>query len=677
MTTAIARRRETHFVLWRPAQTDPAPHIIIGRLQPGNPPTLIDARRIPLQASTTSTDLWEIPAHACQLVDGRVYHYWFEVTDSNPYKTEHPRVLCTDPLATTVDWRLRSPLLPAFGESDRDPAAVIAFTQGKLVACDPAGEIPIWTDDPGLATLPANNRLVIYELPTRWASFTENAGIQLVVGTFRDIHTLIESTAATGNVGGLSVGSSPYLAELGINALELLPVADSFVDREWGYATSNYFAADYDLGFPDGHASPTATIDLVRLITACHRAGIRFFSDVVMAFATQAAYQNINFADFHVQANAGDAEEFSAGKKRDGFGGDLFKYNLRVHGYDPISGAERELVPARQLMLAYLARWMLDFRIDGLRLDSVENIANWDFVGEFKNAARRLWHERSTAQGMQGQAADERFLVVGEELAVPIELLTQQRLDGLWNENFKRMLRYAVLGRNDEKEPSFEWTVRKLIDCRLLGFTDGTQAVNYVTSHDVEGFRNERLYNFLNNNGVIETEARIKLAFTCLLTAVGVPMIFAGEEFADEHDLIVRHPQKQVDPVNFDRAQDEWRQRVLTYVRRLIDLRTQTDALAVNDVKFIHVDFNDGKRVLVWQRGREGVDAPVVVVANFSDFVSAGSAGRAEYLVLNWPATPAGQHWREVTQHRDVASEWVGREPIFAWEAKVYVLVNR
>ena len=67
----------------------------------------------------------------------------------------------------------------------------------------------------------------------------------------------------------------------------------------------------------------------------------------------------------------------------------------------------------------------------------------------------------------------------------------------LWNEDFKRMVRAAILGRNDDKEPSFEWTVRKLIDCRLLGFEDGAQAVNYVTSHDVEGFRNERLFDFL------------------------------------------------------------------------------------------------------------------------------------------------------------------------------------
>ena len=40
----------------------------------------------------------------------------------------------------------------------------------------------------------------------------------------------------------------------------------------------------------------------------------------------------------------------------------------------------------------------------------------------------------------------------------------------------------------------------------------------------------------------------------------------------------------------------------------------------------------------------------------------------------NWPETPDGMRWHEVTQDRDVPDEWIGREPIFPWEAKVYVL---
>jgi glycosidase len=209
--------------------------------------------------------------------------------------------------------------------------------------------------------------------------------------------------------------------------------------------------------------------------------------------------------------------------------------------------------------------------------------------------------------------------------------------------------------------------VRKLVDCRNLGFRDGAQAVNYVTSHDVENFRGERLFDYLQNNGVADKEKRVKLAFACLLTSVGIPMIFAGEEFADQHDLPIRHPEKQVDPVNFHRVEEDWRRRIFDYVARLVRLRTTSDALAVNDTNFIHVDLN-GKQVLAWRRGRPG-DDPIVVVANFSDFAS-GPGG--EYIVRNWPPTPAGRTWREVTQVRAVPLEWAGREPLFPWEAKVY-----
>ena len=84
--------------------------------------------------------------------------------------------------------------------------------------------------------------------------------------------------------------------------------------------------------------------------------------------------------------------------------------------YDPICGQTRLLVPARQLMLTQLERWMRDFRIDGIRLDSVENIANWDFVQEFKDYARHLWRVRWQEQHLDAAGADKRFLVVGEEL---------------------------------------------------------------------------------------------------------------------------------------------------------------------------------------------------------------------------------------------------------------------
>jgi hypothetical protein len=66
-----------------------------------------------------------------------------------------------------------------------------------------------------------------------------------------------------------------------------------------------------------------------------------------------------------------------------------------------------------------------------------------------------------------------------------------------------------------------------------------------------------------------------------------------------------------------------------------------------------------------------------VVVANFSDFGTPDPFNpSSEYFVPNWPATPMGQRWREITQDRDVPPARVAREPIFPWEAKVYTLVD-
>jgi hypothetical protein len=95
-------------------------------------------------------------------------------------------------------------------------------------------------------------------------------------------------------------------------------------------------------------------------------------------------------------------------------------------------------------MLTYLTRWMRDFRVDGIRMDSVENVANWDFVQAFKDLARTLWRQRWVDAGLDpAVGADARFLVVGDELTRPPGLLRQSRLDGLWNNDFQSRIRAA------------------------------------------------------------------------------------------------------------------------------------------------------------------------------------------------------------------------------------------
>jgi 1,4-alpha-glucan branching enzyme len=704
----ILDRRTTRFVLWSPLPQNVPPQLVIGRLRNGNPPTVEDIRRVVLAAAADAVGLFQLDAAACGLEIGAVYHYWFEVDDSRSNVQPAARVMVTDPFATSVDWRV----FPSGAADNTQPAAVFRYiAEGRLTDSDPGGESAVFDSPDAPDKLPPNNQIVIYELPTAWALSRSLNEPERAVATFLDVAALVDERISGANFAELSLldTGKAYLSDLGVNGLELLPPADSFFKREWGYDTSHYLAPDYELGYPEGDLSPTANRDLARLIDACHRKRIRFFIDAVMAFAKEEPYNHIDAPDFCIddpQDHQDDADAWTSGRAdgsrsiRNGFGSTLWRYAKSVTTYDPVSGRSQPVFPARQLMLTYLTRWMRDFRVSGLRMDSVENVANWDFVQSFKDLGRALNNQRWTDAGLNPDAgADARFLVVGEELSLPPALLRQKRLDGLWNEDFQTRIRAAILGESTNND-NFEWTVRKAIDCRIGGvFTDGAQAINYITKHDVEGWRHERLFTMLRDMPDEQIEKRIKLAFVCLMTAVGIPMLLAGEEFADEHDFfdkdghVTQRGGKQVDPVHFGRLtagppdagdpdpknneSDNYfgpmRRRIFAYVKTLIKLRTSAPALSVNDTDFLWSDFAEGKRVIVWRRGGSAA-APLIVLANFSDFASAPGT---DYVIPTWPGpAPLGKKWVEVTQGRDVDPAFVGREAIFAWEAKVYTYAD-
>ena len=258
--------KQTKFVLWRPANTAVPPRLVIGEFKAGNPPTLENGQGFAMALLPSTTDLWGIDAAACGLTDGHVYHYWFEVTDSSPDR-DGRRILCTDPAAFTVDWRLQADPLPApYNDDDRDPAAVVLFRNGELIPCDADGDrarpgAVARTGEGATKQSPRDLRAADQLDEHRTCRATRKSA-SARSGTCGRWWTRRRPAANFAGIPALSPGRS-HLEELGINALELLPIADSFVEREWGYATSNYFAPDYDLGFPKGNASPTASGDLV------------------------------------------------------------------------------------------------------------------------------------------------------------------------------------------------------------------------------------------------------------------------------------------------------------------------------------------------------------------------------------------------------------------------------
>src|SRR6266849_5004452 len=196
LSANLLERRASHFLLWRPTQSPVPPRLIVGRFLAGNPPTLAGERQHSMTAVVGVDGLWEIAAADLGLIEGDIVHYWFEVEDTQPHREQSRTVRCTDPAAHTVDWRLTA-------ETGSQPAAVLQFSSGRLVICDPGGEKPDFKDDAPLDQLPENNHLMIYELPTAWTRSQGQGQRERAVGTFRDVRALVDETISGVNFEGL------------------------------------------------------------------------------------------------------------------------------------------------------------------------------------------------------------------------------------------------------------------------------------------------------------------------------------------------------------------------------------------------------------------------------------------------------------------------------------------
>src|SRR5207248_2291814 len=112
-----------------------------------------------------------------------------------------PRIRCTDPLAFAVDWRL----FPPDTQDNTQPAAIIGFANGQLIPCDADGQAGSFEDEPTLDTLPPNNQLVIYELPTAWTISRTIGQLERAVGTFRDVRALVDEHVGGANFSELNL----------------------------------------------------------------------------------------------------------------------------------------------------------------------------------------------------------------------------------------------------------------------------------------------------------------------------------------------------------------------------------------------------------------------------------------------------------------------------------------
>lgn len=419
--------------------------------------------------------------------------------------------------------------------------------------------------------------------------------------------------------GGLDCGGKyehvveklDYLCELGINAIALMPVNENPGNHGWGYNPRYLFATESNYG---------STTDLKRLIDRCHGQGIRVILDGVYNHSEAASPLTQIDHDYWYHHSPRDSENSW---------GPEFNYEY----YDETL----ETYPARRFIGDSVRFWIQEYHIDGLRYDAARQIANYDFMHWIVQQAKQT-------------ASMKPFYNIAEYIPETTDLVGPEGpMDGCWHESFYHCVLEHVCGDTFDLQ-----RLEEVLDSKRQGYPHSTSVVNYITNHD-----HNRLMAELGEREVFGEAAfkRAKLAAALLISAIGVPLIWMGEEFGEYKD---KTPNQN--KIEWPLLGNQMNRGLFEYYKGLIALRKHNQALYTENINFFHED--PDSRVLAYVRwNNQG--SQVVVIANFSDRDLAG------YRVPNFPKQGT---WHEWTGNYDIKSaEHSITVNLPAYEARVLV----
>lgn len=365
-----------------------------------------------------------------------------------------------------------------------------------------------------------------------------------------------------------------YLAEMGINAIELMPVKE-FPGKSWGYNLRSLFAVDSSYGSP---------VDLCRLVDECHARGMRVIMDGVYNHAdADSPLAKINYEYWFYRENP-DPECMQWGPK--------FDY---THFDEKLN-----LFPARRYVIESIEFWIEHFHLDGIRFDATRAINDFGIMREFTDAAFKKVDRRKP------------FFTVAEHIPEDPAICGYPKgpMVATWHESYAKQLQAVAI--RHERDGARPWDLDGLeqkMNPALNGFGTGNHTVNYFGSHD-----QDRILKQLADLSLTFGEVafrRVKLATALLLTSPGVPMIWMGQEFGAANP-------KSLDPQPIDWAllQNRDNRDLQQYTSGLVKLRRHTQALCCDEFQVL---LKDPERHLFAYKRWNGAGNVVVVVANLED----------------------------------------------------------
>jgi 1,4-alpha-glucan branching enzyme len=352
-------------------------------------------------------------------------------------------------------------------------ASEVVNSSGNAIIHDPSFD---WMGEDFV--MPSRNELVIYEMH---------------VGSFNDL-----PSASPGTFDDI-VPKLGYLRDLGINAIEIMPVLEFPMSFSWGYNPADPFAVESSLGGPQG---------LQRFVKAAHGHGIAIIMDVV--------YNHFGPGDL-------DLWRFDGWSDWNHDGGIYFYDNDRAN--TPWGGTRPDYGRAevRQYVRDNALFWLNKYRIDGLRLDSVSNIRSasghdlpdgWSLLQWINNEIRFTQPWKITiAEDLQNnewitKSTDEGGAGFGSQ----------------WDAGFVHPIRDAIIAQNDA-DRNLDAVRQALYHCYN---GNAEQRVIYTESHDEVANGHARVPEEIwpGNAGSWFSRKRSTLGAALVFTAPGIPMIF-------------------------------------------------------------------------------------------------------------------------------------------------------
>ena len=405
-----------------------------------------------------------------------------------------------------------------------------------------------------------------------------------------------------------------HLVELGVTALELLPVAEFPGRRGWGYDGVDLYAPHHAYGGPDG---------LKRLIDAAHSRGLAVIVDVVYNHLGPDGNYLGAFAPYFTDRYAtpwGQA--------------------LNFDGPDSIQ--------VRSFFIENTLMWLRDYHFDGVRLDAIHAIID-------TSAIHFLEELQDQVETLQERLGRTLWVIAESDLNDPRVIQRRDRggfgLDAQWSDDFHHALHSVLTGETSGYYSDF-WSLAQIAKALRNAFVydgaysryrrrvhgkrpadiPGCRFLGYLQNHDQIGNRAQG-----ERSSALMTPELLKVGATLVLTAPFVPMLFQGEEWGastpflyfTEHNpelgrLVSEGRKKEFaafgwdeseipdpqDPATFERSKLDWRELedphhadILAWHRDLLRLRRDHPELRDGAMSEIKIEHHDRERWIVIEKG--------------------------------------------------------------------------